>query len=137
MDLSNPVSLDLTSDGLDADLHADLNSCGSLATTHGLFIDKSSASTFLLCAVSGDRLDFGVLRVHARKKRALALVVVVISSALLLSTSDVLRNDQIGGDGCARTGGWVGEIGAEGDSRGGFIRKSLFVLGHFPVLEIV
>ena len=26
VDLSNPVSLDLTSDGLDADLHAGLNS---------------------------------------------------------------------------------------------------------------
>ena len=54
LDLSNTVSVDLASDGLDVDLYAGVECAGSLAATNRIFLHQSSTGTFLLRAVLGD-----------------------------------------------------------------------------------
>ena len=70
------------------------------------------------------------------RKERWRLLMVAVSPEVLLSTGHVLRNDQIGGDGCARTGGWVGETRAEGDCWKRDRKKDYLSLGisisHFP-----
>ena len=56
-----------------------------------------------------------MLRFRAREKGTVALVVVVVPAKVLLSTGDVLRNDQVGSNGYTRTSCWVGKAGEEGD----------------------
>ena len=55
--------------------------------------------------------------------RALEFVVVVVPAAVLLPAGDVLRDDQVGGDGDTWAGGWVGQARKEGDDRGWSISR--------------
>src|SRR4029077_20222222 len=95
LDLSDSVSVDLADHGSDAGLYADLECARLGPATQRLSIHKSSTGALLLRAVSGGGLVRRMLRVCARTQRALALVVVAVPAALLLSPGDVLRNGQV------------------------------------------
>ena len=56
-----------------------------------------------------------LLRIRARAERALATAVVVVPAKVLLSTGDVLRNDQVSFDGVSRRGCGLGQAGKKSD----------------------
>src|SRR6266542_1943992 len=98
LDLSDFVPPSLADHGFDVGVHPDLKWSRSIAATRRLFIHKPAASTFLLRTVPGGRLVRRMFRLRTRAQRALALAVVVISAALLLSPGHVLRNGQVSRD---------------------------------------
>src|SRR5262249_1076057 len=116
VDFSDYLSVDLTGDGSDARLRLVLECVGALATKR-VFVDQPATGAFLLRVISGDRLDLGVFCVPAGATRTLATVVVVVSTKILLSPGDVLRDDQIGGDGDSWSSGRLGQVGTQ--SHGG------------------
>ena len=108
LDFSDPVSVDLAGDGPDVDLRARVERDRSMATGTGILVDKLAAGDSLLRVVPRDRLGVGVVCVFAGAARALEFVVVVVPAAILLPAGDVLRDDQVSGDGDSWAGGWLG-----------------------------
>ena len=89
-----------------------------MATTNRLFDDQPATGAALLRVVFGNRLGHRVLRVSAGASRTMEFAVVVILAEILLPAGDVLRDDQISGDGDSWASCWVGETRAKSD-RGG------------------
>src|SRR5205085_9682098 len=117
VDFSGAVPADLAGDGPDAALHARSDRHRSLAAAGWLLVNQLAAGALLLRLVSRDRLGVRLLRVYARAPRALEPAVVVVSSAILLPPSHVLRDDQIDSDGDSRASRRLGETGTQGHRR--------------------
>src|SRR6185369_9532559 len=83
-----------------------------------------AAGVSLLRVVSCNRLGVGVFCVHARAARALEFAVVVVPAAVLLPPSDVLRDDQVSGDGDPWAGGWLGQTRTQSHGRSGAMIES-------------
>src|SRR5689334_16704882 len=116
LDLSDSISADLTGDGSDAALRFGSERGRLVATTNRLHLDEPATGVSLLRAVSRDRLGVGVFCVPAGETRALEFAVVVVFAAVLLPASDVLRDDQVSGDGDPRAGSWLGQTRTQSHS---------------------
>src|SRR6185369_4239922 len=122
LDIPDSVSAHFPRDGFDFDLHAALDVTRSSATTLGVFFHESEAGAFLLRAVSRGRLERRLFRVFSRAQGALALALVAVPATLLLSPGDVLRDDQVGGDGGQRRRGWLGQAGKKSHGRSAAVK---------------
>src|SRR5207253_4921838 len=108
LDFSNSLSPDFAGDGSDALLHVDCRRTGLVTTAKGLFVDRASSSALLLRLLPGDRLGGRLLRLPPGEEGTVAVALVAFFAAFLLSTGDVLRNDQVCGRSHARRGSGLG-----------------------------
>ena len=108
LDLSDSVSADFAGDGSDAGLHVARRPDSIACNSRRLFVDRSCGRCFFTTRcfwrLIGSPPCFAFL---LEKQGALALAVVAVPAALLLSPGDVLRDDQVSGGRCAGiTVGW-------------------------------
>ncbi len=110
LDLSDPVSVNFTGDGSDADVYVGLGSIRSLATTAGYTSRNLQQVVFyyaLFLAIDWISACFAFM---LERRERWQPAVVVVSPAVLLPAGDVLRNDQICDDGDPWSRRWLGKL---------------------------
>src|SRR5258708_21342143 len=122
VDIPNLLSADLAGDGFDSRLHADLERARSFAAAGGLLVYQPAPGVVLLRAVSGGRLERGLLCFRAGTQGTMAAAVVAVPPALLLSPGDVLRHGQVSHYRRARRRGWLGQARAKSDRRSATVK---------------
>src|SRR5207247_10252694 len=113
VDIPDHLSFDLSDHGSNAGLHFSLERARLVTAAKRLPVHQSSASSFLLRAVSRSRLVRRRFRVRGGTQRTVGLALVAVPSALLLSPGDVLCHGEISQHCDSRRRGRMGQAGTE------------------------
>src|SRR5256886_4370297 len=124
VDIPDHFSFDLADHGSNAGLHFSVERARLVTAAKRLPVHQSSASSFLLRAVSRSRLVRRRFRFCAGTERTLALALVALPPTLLLPAGDVLRYCQVSQHCDTRRRGGMGQARAESDRRGAAVAVS-------------